>query len=140
MLRMEAEADAQRYAEQADRFRATQKLSYLKSGVTLDGSPLDILDETARVSAENLSAMRARAQAEQNQMNAQAEGFRSQGRAALLGGAANAASTLAIAGYKSGVNARTAADNGSTPMGGGGGNTGLGFGSRRRSGQYTVEP
>src|SRR3990167_8470934 len=46
MFRMEAEIDATRYAEQAQGFKATQKLTYLKAGVALTGSPLDILDET----------------------------------------------------------------------------------------------
>ncbi len=100
LLRMEAEADAERYAEQARGFKADQSVRFLKSGVTLEGSPLDILDETARVASENLSAMRSRAQAEQNDMNSQAQSFRSQGRAALIGGIANAGSTAATAAYR----------------------------------------
>src|SRR3972149_4864410 len=63
LLRLEAEADVQRYSEQAQDFKARQKLKFLKSGVALSGSPLDILDETARVSQENISAIRARAAA-----------------------------------------------------------------------------
>lgn len=124
LLRMEAEADAQRYAEQARGFKATQKLAYLKSGVTLEGSPLDILDETARVASENLSAMRARAQAGQNAQNAEADAARSRGRAALIGGIAGAASTAATASYKSQLNSPTPGAEAAAPS------TGFGYSPR----------
>lgn len=86
MFRAEAEADAQRYAEQAQGFKASQKLAYLKSGVKLTGSPLDILDETARVTAENISAIRARGAAGELEYKNQASEARVQGRMALLSG------------------------------------------------------
>lgn len=105
LLLIEADADAERYAEQARGFKASQKLAFLKSGVTLEGSPLDILDETARVTSENLSAMRARATAQGLEADAQASALRDQGRAALIGGVAGAASSFASAAYKSGRNA-----------------------------------
>ena len=60
---LESEEEAARYASQAQSFRATQKLKYLKAGVSLEGSPLDILAETARVAAENISAIRAKGRA-----------------------------------------------------------------------------
>ncbi len=94
MIRMEAEADAQRYAEQARGFRATQKLAYLKSGVELSGSPLDVLDETSRVTEENLSAIRARGAAGQLDQNMEATQTRVAGRAALISGIARATSTM----------------------------------------------
>lgn len=95
MLMLEAEADATRYAEQARSFKATQKLAYLKSGVKLSGSPLDVLDETARIAEENLSAIRARGRAEGLDARDQAEGFRAAGRFALVKGLAGAAGTYA---------------------------------------------
>jgi hypothetical protein len=128
LLRMEAEADAERYAEQARGFKATQAQAFLKSGVTLEGSPLDILDETARVASENLSAMRSRAQAEQNQANAQAGQLRSQGRAALIGGIAGAGSTAAMAAYR--APKAGAPGNGTAGAGDGGWGAGTGFGYR----------
>lgn len=117
LLRMEAEADAERYAEQARGFKATQKLAYLKSGVRLEGSPLDILAETALVSSENLSAIRARGQAQQIDAEAQAGALRGQGRGALLGGVAGGISTLALAGYRSGKNAPKTAPGSDTGLG-----------------------
>lgn len=86
MLRMEAEAEAQRFAEQAQSFKASQKLAYLKSGVQLSGSPLDILDETARIASNNIAAIKARGQAEQVGADAEAMQARAGGRTALIRG------------------------------------------------------
>ena len=108
MIRMEAEADAERYSEQADQFKAKQKLSYLKSGVELSGSPLDILDETARTARENISAIRAGGDARAFDAEMQGVQARSQGRAALLGGIFGAGKTALMASYQSGQNAKTA--------------------------------
>lgn len=77
LIRAEAEADAQRYQEQARGFKATQKLAFLKAGVDLSGSPLDILDETARVASENISAIQARGAAGQLEAEGQATGGKS---------------------------------------------------------------
>lgn len=104
VLRMEADADAERYGEQAHQFKATQKLAFLKSGVTLSGSPLDILDETARVSQENINDIRARGEAQQADANTEASSFRAKGRAALLSGFTGAAQTAASASYASSKN------------------------------------
>jgi hypothetical protein len=109
LLRMEAEADAVRYQEQAENFKASQALAYLKSGVTLEGSPLDVLDETARVTAENLSAIRARGAAQQQEYMSEATLTRGRGRAALLGGITGAAKTAALAGYSASKRSPTAA-------------------------------
>ncbi len=99
MLRLEAETDATLYAEQARGFKASQKLSYLKSGVTLSGSPLDILAETARVASENISAIQARGAAQQLDADNQGEAIRSSGRMALLKGITGAAGTAMKAAY-----------------------------------------
>lgn len=112
MLLDEANADAARYKLQSDNFRADQKLSYLKSGVTLSGSPLDVLDETARQATENIHAIQSRGRAQQLDANNDADASRTQGRNALVGGIAGAASTLALAGYndKKNVDAGDTAD------------------------------
>ena len=101
MVRMEAEAEAQRYQEQAEHFRASQKLAFLKSGVTLSGSPLDVLDESARVEQENLSAIRARGAAGELDWNNQAGEARMTGRAALLSGITSGLGKAAWASYQS---------------------------------------
>lgn len=108
VLRLEAEADAQRFAEQAQDFKARQKLAYLKSGVDLSGSPLDVLDESARVARENLSAMRARGEAEATDVEQQGLYARMQGRAALVGGIFGAAKTGIRGAYEAQRNAETA--------------------------------
>lgn len=104
MLAAEANADAERFALQAARFGASQKVSYLKSGVTVSGSVLDVLDETARTATEQIHAIQSRGAAEQIDANNTAASLRSQGRAALLGGLVGGASTFALASYNSSKN------------------------------------
>lgn len=120
MLRMEADAEAERYGEQARDFKAQQALRFLKSGVTLSGSPLDVLDETARVASENISAIRARGSADQLEMDNQAAIARGSGRSALLKGITGGFGKLAWASYK---------DKKTTDLGG-----------QNRKNIYTVEP
>ena len=108
MIRMEAEADATRYAEQARQFGATQSLAYLKSGVTLEGSPLEVLAETVRVSNENISAIRARGAAGQLDAEGQASQARLSGRAGLIKGITSGAGKLAWASYADSKNKKTA--------------------------------
>jgi hypothetical protein len=93
MLRDEAEADAQRYAEQARGFKARQKLAYLKSGVRLTGSPLDVMDRDILTAQETMSAIRARGAGAAADRRIQAQGARGAGRAALIGGFTGAART-----------------------------------------------
>lgn len=109
MLRDEADADAERYRIQADNFKADQKLAYLKSGVTLEGSPLDVLDETARQATENINAIRSRGRAQQLDADAEGAATLAQGRGALIGGLAGGISSMARASYNSGKN-QTAGD------------------------------
>lgn len=108
MIRDEAEVDAQLYSEQAEGFKAKQKLAFLKSGVQLTGSPLDILDETARTARENISAIRARGRSDE--FDAQMAGLEAaqQGRAALIGGGFSAAKTSLMGMYSINRNAKTA--------------------------------
>src|SRR3990167_621143 len=101
MFRMEAEIDATRYAEQAQGFKAAQKLGYLKAGVALTGSPLDILDETARVAAENISAIRARGAAGELGAQEQATQARISGRTGLISGIAGGIGKIGSAVYQS---------------------------------------
>lgn len=95
LVRAESDADAERYSISASRFKATQKVAYLKSGVELSGTPLDVLDETARVSRENLSAMRAESAAKEQRLKSEASRVKNAGRAAFIQGIAGAASIYA---------------------------------------------
>lgn len=99
MIRMSAEVNAQRYAEQATAQNAQRKMNYLASGVTLAGSPIDVLDTQARVAQENINAIRmggATDALDEEQRGANAE---SVGRNALLGGIISATRTAGKAAY-----------------------------------------
>ncbi len=86
----EMEADAQRYSEEARQFKARQAVAYVKSGVELTGTPLDILDETERIASENLSAMRARGRALAQDVRTEGVAAELAGRAQLIGGVVGA--------------------------------------------------
>ena len=107
MFLMEADADAQRYGEQAKTFKSSQKLAFLKAGVQLSGSPLDILAETVRVADENISAIRAKGRADAlDAMNGATEA-RVSGRNALVSGITGAAQT-GLKAYGAGAKAASA--------------------------------
>ena len=96
LVRSETAAEIERYKISASRFKASQKMSYLKSGVQLEGSPLDVLDETARTASENISAIRAQGEAEATKLTSQARQVKNAGRAAVIGGLTKAASMYAM--------------------------------------------
>ena len=127
LLRMESEADARRYMEQADHLVATQKVEFLKAGVQLTGSPLDILDETMRVSTENINAIRARGAQQAQDLETQGAQASVAGRMALLSGITGGALSVAK-GAKSyqDVNRMQSMNRKSTPTGFGGGYPGKG--------------
>ena len=97
MLRMEAEADAVRYAEQARALRGQQAVAYIKSGVTLEGSPLDVLDRDALIASENISAIRAGGQARELDQRGLAAQARIAGRTAFIAGITGGAKTMSSA-------------------------------------------
>lgn len=98
LVRTETAAEIERYKISAARFKASQKMSYIKSGVQIEGSPLDVLDETARTASENISAIRAQGEAEATKLTSQARMVKSSARAALVGGLTKAASLYAAYG------------------------------------------
>lgn len=100
MVRMEAEANAQRYAEQAAQFEAHEKVMYLASGVKLAGSPVDVLAATARVAHENMEAIRMGGEAAALNEETSASNSEMQGRAALVGGF-NRAAGMGLMSYAS---------------------------------------
>lgn len=98
LVRAETAAEIERYKISAARFKASQKMSYIKSGVQIEGSPLDVLDETARTASENISAIRAQGEAEATKLTSQARTVKSSARAALVGGLTKAAGLYAAYG------------------------------------------
>ena len=97
MLRLEADTDAVRYAEQARSLRGSQALAYLKSGVKLEGSPLDVLDHDALIAQENISAIRAGGRARQLEQENTGAQARAAGRAAFLQAISGGMRTLSSA-------------------------------------------
>lgn len=86
LIRIEAEANAQRYAEQASQFKAHEKVMFLSAGVKLSGSPVDVLATTARVAHENMEAIKMAGEARAMDQEVLASNLESEGRAALVGG------------------------------------------------------
>jgi hypothetical protein len=102
LLRVENEADIARYAEETRGFRTEQAMKYMKSGVTLEGSPLEILDETTRVASENISAMRSRGAAEERALRQKGAEAKSAARVSFIKGIAGAAERTVKVGDKMG--------------------------------------
>lgn len=90
LMRTEAEANAQRYAEKAAQFEAHEKVMYLSSGVKLSGSPIDVLATTARLAAENIDAIKAAGEREATDQEQRGMEKASEGRNVLIGGIAGA--------------------------------------------------
>jgi len=102
----EAKAEAQRRANEVRKFSRRQSLAFLKSGVTLEGSPLLILDETLREGQKEVKSVVERGDAQANLFNRRAAITRNQGRASLIGGVLGAAGSLsgsAVTGRKAGL-------------------------------------
>ncbi len=106
IIQAEAEETAENVGEENRKFRARQKLLFLKAGVTLEGSPLLILEETKEEGEEEVEAIQRRGAAQLTLSQQQAEITRSQGRAAFIGGIAGATATGAstiIGGASAGI-------------------------------------
>lgn len=86
----EAQVEKQN-AEDAER---RQKLAYLASGVTLEGSPLLVMEETRRKGSENVDEIlrsgAAGASAERLEGRIQAEQYKSSGRQSFISGVTGA--------------------------------------------------
>jgi hypothetical protein len=111
MIRNEAEAEAQRYHEQAQAMLARTKVAYLKSGVYLSGSPLDVLDHDILTAQENEAAIRASGTSRAFEQDVQATQIRNGGRAALIGGITGAVGDVGRGLYYSGKAADTSSYN-----------------------------
>jgi len=86
IVQKEANEQADYVREQNDKFYQEQELAFLKSGVILDGSPLMILEETAREGAKDVKNIR-------DSGYTKADSLRRSGRKALLGGISNGIQT-----------------------------------------------
>jgi len=95
----ESQAEAQRVANDRRKFRKKQKLAFLKNGVTLAGSPLLVLEETAFESQQEVNAIARRGTAQAKLQFQSAAIKRSTGRSAITSGIASATRTTAQAGF-----------------------------------------
>lgn len=81
----EAYVESQRRADEVRKFAKTQKLAYLKNGVSLAGSPLLVIDETFQQGQEEVNAIVKSGVSQNRMLRKKAEIVRNEGRAALLG-------------------------------------------------------
>lgn len=95
MIRAASEANAQRYAERAQAQIAQQKVMFLASGVTLAGSPIDVLDKSAQIASENIQSIRMNGAVDAFDEEQKGENAATAGRNALLGGIAQGAGAVA---------------------------------------------
>jgi hypothetical protein len=91
----EAQAEAQRVADERRKFQKRQILAFLKNGVALSGSPLLVVEETIRKSQEEVNAIATAGRARTMLRFQQAALERARGRNALIGGFLGAGTTLA---------------------------------------------
>jgi len=91
----QAERNARGEQQNVDRLIRRQKLDYLRSGVTLEGSPLLVMEETRRRGAENIDEiLRGGAYAERSAIvegRTRARGFLASGRSGFISGLFGAA-------------------------------------------------
>lgn len=111
MIRNEADAEATRYAEEAHNALAQTKVSYLKAGVYLSGSPLDVLDHDILTAQENISSIRAGGEARAMEQENDAAQQRIGGRLALLQGITGGMGKVGQAAYYSGKSSENSTDN-----------------------------
>lgn len=100
IVRGESEQAAQDRAIENRKFVADQKLTFLKNGITLEGSPLLVLKETKEIGQREVASIRTRGIRQQSKLRKQAKRTKRAGRAALIksitGAGAGAAGTGAF--------------------------------------------
>lgn len=111
LMEQEAQEEARIHAVRVRKFMGNQKSAFLKNGVTLDGSPLWVLEDTRSAGQAEVDSIVKQGAAKATLSRQRAEIARSEGRAALIGGFSQGFSSLATMG----VNAKAA---GLTPTNG----------------------
>lgn len=94
-----AQAEAKNKAKEVERLRSLQQAQYGASGVTLDGTPLMVLDNTTKEGDEEVNDILRRG-------SNNAKVLRMEGRNAMMSGLFNAAGTAGgniYTGYQQGV-------------------------------------
>lgn len=108
LLRQDAENAAKQKAREAGTFQSNQVLQYLNSGVSIEGSPIQVLEKTRSLAQEEVDSLIKRGDAQKQLAMIRAAGIRatgaqaaSQGRAAMFGSLFTAAGQ-GIEGYIAG--------------------------------------
>jgi len=86
LTEQEAQIEAKIHATRVRKFAANQKSAFLKNGVTLDGSPLAVLDETYKFGQEEVDSIIRSGSAKARLYRQRADITRNEGRSALLSG------------------------------------------------------
>lgn len=94
----EAKAEAEIHATRVRKFAANQKSAFLKNGVTLEGSPLFVLEDTYKYGQDEVNSIVRSGAARATLYRQKAEIARSEGRAALIGGIGSGVSSIASRG------------------------------------------
>lgn len=104
LTEQEAQVEAQIHATRVRKFAANQKSAFLKNGVTLEGSPLAVLDETYKFGQEEVDSIVRSGAAKAQLYRDKAEISRNEGRASLLGGIGSGVGSLASRGMSASGN------------------------------------
>lgn len=94
MIRRAAQADAQRYSEQAEAHIAQMGVMYTASGVTLAGSPIAALDKQKQLADENAAAIIEKGAIDASDEQSMGSEAAMRGRNALVGGLARGTAML----------------------------------------------
>ena len=89
----EAIAESEREQREGERFQARQALGFLKSGVSLQGTPLTVLAETEAETTRQTAATRRAGFSRRSLLREKAEVVRGGGRAQVIGAVAAGASS-----------------------------------------------
>lgn len=95
IAQQEADLEAERRAEERDKFIAKQKVAFLASNIGIGGSVVSALDESFRQFGFEIDAIRRQGVAQSNQLRTEASITRDKGKAALLSGIAQGVGTVA---------------------------------------------
>lgn len=84
ILQAESERDARIKAREVEKFMAAQSHRFVSSGVTLQGSPIEVLNETRRLGQEEINAIIERGKAQSQLAKLKAANMRAGGRNSML--------------------------------------------------------
>lgn len=100
LVQQEAQRNAQQKAREVRNFRSNQGLAYLSSGVTLEGTPIQKMEETRQLGQQEVNAIMSRGRAQADLLMQQGRMAKTAGRNAMIGSLFKAAGTAASTGMR----------------------------------------